>query len=73
MTKYIETIEDAREFVSYVHRSGGVVLTIKELRQGYEFAIVPPPGETAPKWGERAMSAFMINREGIYENTRNSQ
>lgn len=72
-TNNILTNKDAFEFVDFVGRSGGEVLKILSLKQGYQFDIIRPSMSDDIKWGFKAMNQFLMNREDKYvEVTGNS-
>lgn len=73
VTNNILTNKDAFEFADYVRKSGGEVLKILALKQGFQFDIIRPSASNDTQWGFKAMNQFLMNREGKYvEATGNS-
>lgn len=73
VTKNILIDKDAQDFANYIRRSGGEVLKIYSLKQGYSFDIIRPSSSQDAHWGQKAMQQFLINSEGSYnENTGRS-
>lgn len=55
------TKEDMQNFSAFISMQGGKVVKVLELREGYEFSIIPPQN-AQPNWSSDRMKEFEAKR-----------